>query len=81
MHKPKILAGLSLLGGALLPASSLAATALEVGPSIVLSNGSGDQAPDLDLAAKVKLIGMGNGTLIAVFVGWLTTVVHAQVTA
>ncbi|MEX1367236.1 MAG: choice-of-anchor O protein [Nannocystaceae bacterium] len=49
------------------PTLAEAATELEVGPSFVLSNGAGDQSPDGDLAAKVKLVRMGNGTLIAVF--------------
>lgn len=67
MQNPKLMAGLVLLGGVASPAMADAATQLEVGPSIALSNGSGEQITDLDLAAKVKLVRMGNGTLISVF--------------
>ena len=38
-------------------------TALDVGPSIVLTN----QVPDGELAAKTKLVRLGNGTLVAAY--------------
>lgn len=38
-------------------------TVLEVGPSIILS----DQIPDGDAAAKIKLVRLGNGTLIVAY--------------
>jgi MYXO-CTERM domain-containing protein len=52
---------------ALLASPAFGATELEVGRAVVLSNGSGDQTPDLDLAAKVKIRRMGNGVLVALF--------------
>ncbi|MBW1758147.1 MAG: hypothetical protein JRJ80_18530, partial [Deltaproteobacteria bacterium] len=38
-------------------------TELDVGPSIVLTN----QVPDGELAAKTKLVRLGNGTLVAAY--------------
>ena len=38
-------------------------TQLDVGPSIVLS----DQMPDGDLSAKIKIVRLGNGTLVVAY--------------
>ena len=44
-------------------------TELDVGSSIVLS----DQDPDGDLAAKIKIVGLGNGVLVVVYADAGTT--------
>lgn len=58
------LIGLSLLMSAFAFSSTASAdTELDVGPSIVLT----DQDPDGDLSAKIKIVRLGNGTLVVVY--------------
>lgn len=53
----------ALLAALALPTAASAQTVLEVGSSIDLST----QTPDYDLAAKAKIVRMGNGTLVVVY--------------
>ena len=64
MTKLTELIGLSVLMSAFAFSSTAGAdTALDVGPSIVLT----DQDPDGDLSAKVKIVRLGDGTLVVVY--------------
>ena len=58
--------GLLVLGGANVAEGQ---TFLEVQPSIVLTN----QDPDGDLAAKIKIVRLGNGTLVVTYADAGTT--------
>jgi MYXO-CTERM domain-containing protein len=57
----------ALAVGLLTGGSANADTRLEVGDPIVLSAGTGDKTLGADGAAKVKILRMGNGTLVAVY--------------
>jgi len=67
MRISKTAFGGALCVGLLSAGQADAAPELEVGSSITLSSGTGDKTFDADRAAKVKILRMGNGTLVSVY--------------